>query len=83
MPISSTNSFHARGFGPYEPETLIVVGDDLEDQLKNFQQCSLAGHVQLPFGVKNEETEIHPEILICRHLRGSWPDIWSRSQEFG
>ncbi len=82
-PISSINSFHARGYGPVEPETLIVVGSTLEDQLKNFRTCTVAAHVWLPYGVHNEETEYHPEILVCRDLRESWPEVWSRSQEFG
>jgi 4-amino-4-deoxy-L-arabinose transferase-like glycosyltransferase len=82
-PISSTNSFHARGYGTYEPQTLIVVGGTLDDQLKNFRTCTVAAHVWLPYGVHNEETEYHPEILVCRDLRGFWPEVWSRSQEFG
>ena len=30
-PISSTNTFHDRGYGPYEAETVIVTGGELED----------------------------------------------------
>jgi hypothetical protein len=82
-PISSTNSFHDRGYGPYEPETVIVVGSNLSDQLFNFESCSIAGYVQMPRDVRNEESIYHPEILICRHLRLPWPVAWSRSQEFG
>ncbi len=82
-PISSTNTFHARGYGPYEPETVIVVGSELNDQLRNFETCKVAAQVHIPYGVKNEESEDHPEILICHHLRGSWPERWARSQEFG
>jgi 4-amino-4-deoxy-L-arabinose transferase-like glycosyltransferase len=82
-PISSTNSFHARGYGAYEPQTVIVVGSTLEDQLKNFRTCTVVAGVWLPYGVHNEETEYHPDILVCRDLRGAWPEVWSRSQEFG
>jgi 4-amino-4-deoxy-L-arabinose transferase-like glycosyltransferase len=82
IPISSTNSFHDRGYGPYPPETVIVVGGNLDDQLQNFRSCSIAAKVNIPDGVRNEETS-HPEILICRHLRWPWPVAWGRSQEFG
>jgi 4-amino-4-deoxy-L-arabinose transferase-like glycosyltransferase len=82
-PISSTNGFHDRGFGPYEPETVIVTGGELDDQIRNFESCTVAGHVQIPYGVRNEESIYHPDILVCRHLRWPWPVAWARSQEFG
>ena len=82
-PISSTNTFHMRGYGPYEPETVIVVGGQLDDQLKNFETCVVAARVQIPYGVHNEESDDNPDILICHHLRGRWPDVWARSQVFG
>ncbi len=81
--ISSANSFHARGYGAFEPETVIVTGGTLQDQLKNFAECRVAASVVLPFGVRSDETEDHPDILVCRHLKGSWPEVWAKSQEFG
>jgi 4-amino-4-deoxy-L-arabinose transferase-like glycosyltransferase len=82
-PISSTNTFHLRGYGPFEPETVIVVGGQLDDQLKNFETCVVAAQVHIPFGVHNEESDDNPNILVCHHLRGRWPDVWARSQVFG
>ena len=82
-PISSINSFHDRGYGPFPPETVIVVGGELHDQELNFEQCSVAARFNIPYGVKNEESFDHPEILICHHLRHPWPKVWSKSQEFG
>ena len=82
-PISSTNSFHPRGFGPFEPETVIVTGDDLDDQIKNFAECRIAAKLVIPYGVLNEESRDHEQILVCSHLRGSWPAVWAKSQEFG
>ena len=82
-PISSTNDFHPRGYGAFPPGPVIVVGSNLEDQLRNFQSCSVVAHTVLPYGVRNEETEDEPEILLCRHLRLPWPEAWSRSQKFG
>ncbi len=82
-PISSINGFHDRGYGPYEPETVIVVGGELHDQELNFEHCTVAAQVSIPYGVRNEESVDHPEILICHHLRRPWPTVWSHSQEFG
>jgi hypothetical protein len=82
-PISSTNSFFYRGFGPYEPEIVIVTGGTLEGQLRNFERCTVADHTHLPYGVHNEEDLNEPQILVCRHLRGSWAEVWAQSQRFG
>lgn len=82
-PLSGTNGFHDRGYGPYEPETVIVTGTNLEDQLHSFESCTIAAHVQIPYGVRNEESVYHPDILVCRHLRRPWREVWAHSQEFG
>jgi 4-amino-4-deoxy-L-arabinose transferase-like glycosyltransferase len=82
-PISSTNTFHMRGYGPYEPETVIVLGGELDDQLKNFESCRVAARVDIPYGVRNEESVYHPVILVCKQLRWPWAEVWARSQEFG
>ncbi len=81
--IATVNDFHDRGWGPFEPQTLIVVGGNLEDESKFFESCSVVGHVHLPYGVQDEETLDHPQILVCHHLKGSWPVVWARSQDFG
>ena len=82
--ISGTNSFHDRGYGPYEPDTVIVTGTNLEDQLRSFETCTVAARVQMPYNIQNEESADHPEILICRHLRFQCGHaVWPRSQEFG
>ena len=60
-PISSTNTFHLRGYGPYAPETVIVLGGDLEDQLRNFESCEVAARVVIPYGVRNEESGVSPD----------------------
>ena len=82
-PISGTNSFHDRGYGPFEPRTVIITGGELEDELHNFESCTVVAHVIIPYGVRNEESVAHPEILVCHHLRRPWPAAWARSQEFG
>ncbi len=82
-PISAVNDFHARGYGSFPPDPVIVVGSSLKNQLKNFQSCSIVAHTMLPDGVHNEETDDEPEILLCRHLRDPWSQVWARVQEFG
>uniref|UniRef100_E6QK52 Glycosyltransferase RgtA/B/C/D-like domain-containing protein n=1 Tax=mine drainage metagenome TaxID=410659 RepID=E6QK52_9ZZZZ len=82
-PISGVNSFHDRGYGAYDPETVIVTGGDLEDQLRNFTSCFVAARVHIPYGVRNEESVYHPVILVCHQLRQPWPEAWSKSQAFG
>lgn len=82
VPISSTNTFHLRGYG-VPAETVIVLGGELDDQRTNFEDCAIAAQVHIPYGVRNEEAVDHPVILVCHHLRQPWPVVWSRSQEFG
>ena len=74
VPIATVNGFHDRGWGPFEPETLIVVGGNLEDESRFFEGCSVVATVHLPYDVQNEETVDHPQILVCHHLRsrGRW-----------
>jgi hypothetical protein len=83
VPIATVNDFHDRGWGPFEPETLIVVGGHLEYESKFFESCSVVGMVHLPYGVQDEETVDHPQILVCHHLKEAWPVVWGRSQDFG
>lgn len=79
--ISSVNAFHSYGYG-IPAETVIVVGAELEEERKNFNDCSVAAKVRIPFGVKNEEYPGRPVILVCHHLRMPWPDFWFQSQTF-
>ena len=83
VPISTVNDFHDRGWGPFEPQTIIIVGGNLEDESKLFENCKVAAIVHLPYDVQDEETEDHPQILVCGRMRFSWPAVWARSQDFG
>ena len=83
VPIATVNDFHDRGWGPFEPQTLIVVGGNLEHESTFFEGCSVVATVHLPYGVQDEETEDHPQILVCHHLKETWPVVWGRSQDFG
>jgi 4-amino-4-deoxy-L-arabinose transferase-like glycosyltransferase len=81
--ISSTNSAWFRGYGNPPPKTLIVVGLSREYVEKTFQSCRLAGHNGNPYGIKNEESEDHPDIFVCGQPRESWPQFWDDFQSFG
>lgn len=64
--ISSTNSAWFRGYGNPPPKTLIVVGLSRDYVEKMFQSCRLAGHNGNPYGIKNEESQDHPDIFVLR-----------------
>lgn len=81
--MALTNSFWYRGYDPRLPETVIVDGFDLDEARELFDTCAIAAKNTNPYGVKNEESTQHPDILLCRHLKMSWPDFWARSRRFG
>jgi hypothetical protein len=82
-PISLTNSAWLRGYPTPPPTTLIVVGVSREDVDRIFTGCRLAGHNVNPYGVKNEESQYHPDIFVCGGPRLPWPDFWKKYQGFG
>jgi len=81
--ISNTNSAWLRGYGNPPPKTLIVVGLSREYVEKTFQSCRLMGHNGNSYGIKNEESEDHPDIFVCGPPRESWPQFWEDFQSFG
>jgi hypothetical protein len=83
LAISGVNSFWQRGYGNPPPETLIVVGLTREYLDRHFATCQLAGHTGNRYNLVNEESRNHPDIFVCRGLRQSWPEFWSRFRYFG
>ncbi len=81
--ICPVNSFWARGYGDPPPEVLIVLGATRERLASKFESCELVGHIINREGVPNEETTDHPDIFLCRQLRGSWPKLWAKARGFG
>ena len=81
--MSLTNSFWYRGYDPRLPQTVILAGFDLDEGRKLFGSCVVAAKNTNPFGVENEESRDHPDILLCRNLRMPWPDYWERFRRFG
>jgi hypothetical protein len=83
VPISMTNSAWLRGYPTAQPSTLIVLGFSQEAADKVFTACRLAGHNGNSEGVKNEESEYHPDIFVCGPPRMPWSEFWSTYQRYG
>jgi hypothetical protein len=83
LPISMTNSAWLRGYPAEPPKTLIVVGFSAEAANRGFTRCRLAGHNGNQEGVKNEESQYHPDIFVCASPRLPWPEFWKKYQSFG
>jgi Dolichyl-phosphate-mannose-protein mannosyltransferase len=82
-PISLTNSAWLRGYPVPPPSTLIVLGVSRQDAATALTSCRVAGRVVNPYGVKNEESQDHPDILVCSAPRLPWPEFWKKYQNFG
>jgi hypothetical protein len=82
-PFSLTNSAWLRGYPSPQPSTLIVVGVTSDWAPRIFSNCRLAGHNGNAEGVKNEESEDHPDIFVCGSPLLPWPAFWKRYQSYG
>ncbi len=82
-PISGVNSSWLRGYPMPLPSTLIVMGQPRKEADRLFTACRLAGHNGNSLGVKNEESEDHPDIFVCGPPRLPWPEFWKEYQGFG
>jgi hypothetical protein len=82
-PISGVNSSWLRGYPTPLPSTLIVMGQSRKEADRLFTACRLAGHNGNSLGVKNEESEDHPDIFVCGPPRMPWPEFWEEYQGFG
>jgi hypothetical protein len=83
LPISTTNSAWLRGYPTPPPTTLIVLGLNADEANAIFTDCRLAGHNGNPYGIRNEESEYHPDIFVCGPPRLPWPVLWQEHQDFG
>ena len=81
--LSGTNTAWFRGYGDPPPKNLIVVGLSIEYMESTFGSCRLAGHNGNPYGIKNEESEDHPDIYVCGPPRQPWPQFWIDFQSYG
>jgi hypothetical protein len=82
-PISTTNSAWLRGYPTPPPTTIIVIGLGREEADSIFTGCRLAGHNLNSEGIRNEESQYHPNIFVCGPPRLPWPELWKEHQDFG
>jgi len=82
-PISTTNSAWLRGYPTPQPTTIIVLGLRQDEADSIFTNCRLAGHNGNPEGIRNEESQDHPDIFVCGPPRLPWPELWKQHQDFG
>ncbi|HEV2215651.1 MAG TPA: hypothetical protein VGR64_10215, partial [Terracidiphilus sp.] len=82
-PISMTNSAWLRGYPTPPPTTLIVLGFSSESVDRAFTGCRLAGHNINSEGIRNEESQYHPDIFVCGAPRKPWPQFWTDNQRYG
>ncbi len=82
-PIGTTNSEWLRGYPSPPPTTIIALGLTREQADWIFTGCRLAGHNGNSEGIRNEESEYHPDIFVCGPPRQPWPTLWKDHQDFG
>lgn len=82
-PISTTNSAWYRGYPSPPPTTIIVLGLTAEEANAAFTGCRLAGHNGNSLGIRNEESQYHPDIFVCGPPRKPWPELWRTDRNFG
>lgn len=81
--MSLTNSFWYRGYDPRLPQTVIVTGFDWDEASAIFESCRVVAKNSNPYGVLNEESRDHPDILLCQNLKWPWPVYWAHSRRYG
>jgi hypothetical protein len=82
-PIGTTNSEWLRGYPTPPPTTIIALGITREQADEIFTGCRLAGHNGNSEGIRNEESEYHPDIFVCGPPRLPVPLLWKEHQDFG
>ena len=83
QPIGTTNSEWYRGFPDPPPTTFIVLGLTPEQANAIFTGCRLAGHNGNSLGIRNEESQYHPDIFVCGPTRESGAQLWKEHRNFG
>lgn len=81
--MTLTNSFWYRTFDSREPQSVLVVGFDLDEAQGLFEHCAIVGKNANALNVENEESRDHPDILVCRNLKMPWKEYWATHRRFG
>ena len=82
-PIGTTNSEWLRGYPAQPPTTLIVLGLGEREANSLFTGCRLATRNGNSEGVRNEESQFHPNIFVCGPPRKPWAELWKEHRDFG
>jgi hypothetical protein len=82
-PIGTNNSEYLRGYPTPAPTTFIVIGLTPKQANSIFTACQLAAHNGNSEGVRNEESQYHPDIFVCGPTRLPLPELWKNHQDFG
>jgi len=82
-PIGTTNSEWLRAYPDPAPSTLIVLGLRQKQADSMFTGCRWAAHNGNTEGIKNEESQDHPDIFLCGPPRQGWPIFWQHNLWFG
>ena len=83
QPIGTTNSEWYRGYPATPPTTFIVLGLGRAEADSIFTGCRLAGHNGNSEGVKNEESQDHPDIFVCGPPKIPVEQLWREHRDFG
>ncbi len=83
-PIGTTNSEWLRGY-PTPPAHDAHCSRPQRASEANaiFTGCRLAGHNGNSEGMRNEESQDHPDIFVCGPPRKPWPELWKEHRDFG
>jgi hypothetical protein len=82
-PIGTTNSAWLRGYPTPQPTTIIALGIPKKEAESIFTGCRLAGRNGNAEGIKNEESQDHPDIFVCGPPRMPWAELWKKHRDFG
>ncbi len=82
-PVGTTNSEWQRGYPNPAPTRLIILGLSAAEANAIFTGCQLAGHNGNSQGVRNEESQDHPDIFLCGPPRKPWAELWKEHRNFG
>ncbi|HWG17351.1 MAG TPA: glycosyltransferase family 39 protein [Acidobacteriaceae bacterium] len=81
-PASTHNAAWFRGYPTPPPTTIIALGINAKQANSIFTGCRWAGHNGNSLGVRNEESQDHPDIFVCGPPRDSWPELWRKHRDF-
>lgn len=75
--FSGQNAYSDWGPPTGSPDTVLCVGEFKLPYLQRFwSDVREIGPITMPDGVRNQETDQHAAIYVCRHPHGTWAQLW-------